>query len=399
MTETTRQNGGEGSPAEIQNREKNQEREKLATELLLDLVRIPSVTGTEHECEPVDTLVAFFEKYGKEHGIKCRIIEAGGKRNFIAEIGNDKDGPSVLLNAHFDVVSADAEMFNPRIKDGVLYGRGACDDKGGLAAMAVAMVEIAKTRNHKGKVIFCAVNGEEENTKYGTEECLEENIVAKHVIIAEPTNGSVVVGHAGIATFKVKVEGTSAHSSMPELGRNAIPRLTAVCRDLGRQLRMVHDPRWPKPPTLMPAGIQSVGFDNVVPDYAEVTFNIRPQENPENIFAQVNEILSKLKGTSFERKFSAKPCVFKEDSGLVLAALQATGQQKAICVPWRSEGVTYVNHPYSNKVLEGVVVYGPGNIEDAHTRKEQIQVADILKVAHEYQEIIRLCQNPDLIKK
>lgn len=380
--------------------ERNQEREKLATRLLMDLIKIPSVTNTEHECEPVDALIDFFEKYGKDCGVTCRVIESGTKRNLVAEVGNESDGRPVLLNAHFDVVRTDdKKMFDPRIENGAVYGRGACDDKGGLVAMAMTMLEIAKAGKHKGKVIFCAVGGEEGFTQYGTEKCIDEKVVANNVIVAEPTNGVVVVGHAGQANFAVEIEGTEAHSSTPELGRNAIIRRYAVERALRRNLKLAHDPRWPNPPTLTVTGDKSGGVNSAVPGHAEATFNIRPQEDPKNIFVQVQEILSKLRGTSFRVLSQATPCVFKENSDLVRAALQVTRQEKAVCVPWRSDAVPYEKHPLSKEVADGIIVYGPGNIKYAHGPNEQIQVADILKVAREYQEIIELCQNPDLIKK
>lgn len=376
-------------------REANPERERLAVELLSDLIRIPSVTNKERECEPVDRLMAFFEKHGKGYGISCRVIEAGGKRNFIAEVGDDKDGEeSVLLNAHFDVVPAEDQMFNPRIENGVGYGRGMCDDKGGLVAMAMTILEMAKTKSARGKVIFCAVNDEEDLGR-GTEACIENGVVAKHVIVAEPTEGQVVIGHSGRNAFKIKVEGTSVHAALAGLGRNAIVRLSAVSRKLGRMLKssLFHDSRWPKPPAFSITTTDGGMAKNVVPGYAEATFDVRPQEDPNRVLDKVKQAISGLNGVSLDEKMlTVKPCIFNENSALVMAALAETNQLRAVCVPWRSDAVTYTHHPFSKKVLDGIIVLGPGRIEDAHTDHEQIQIADLLRTIDQYKSIIMRLQ-------
>lgn len=148
------------------------ERVEQLQKLLFNLVEISSVTHSEAELEPIEVLGKFFS----EHNISWRRVECDKKANLVTEVvlGNGK-GPSVLLNSHFDVVpvpESKFEMFEPRREGDTLFGRGVCDAKGSVTAMAIALAEIAETNTKEdvnGIVRAWFVCGEETADPRGTE--------------------------------------------------------------------------------------------------------------------------------------------------------------------------------------------------------------------------------------
>src|SRR5690242_7857194 len=105
---------------------------------LQQLIQIPSITDSQKESKPVDYITKLLDK----NHIAYEIFGDGSKRNLVARIGKGKK--SVLLNSHFDVVPAPKKMFEPVIRNGILYGRGAADAKGPLVAILSAFIELSK---------------------------------------------------------------------------------------------------------------------------------------------------------------------------------------------------------------------------------------------------------------
>jgi acetylornithine deacetylase len=162
-------------------------------------------------------------------------LERPSARGVLASLGVD-DGPTLLLNGHVDVVpSGDARnwstpAFTPTVRDGRLYGRGACDMKGGLAAaihaaeaIRVAGIELA------GRLLVAPVIGEEDGGS-GTLALLRHGVTADACIIMEPTELSVVPTVAGALSWQIEVRGRSAHGCLREEGVSAVERFGAVHR-------------------------------------------------------------------------------------------------------------------------------------------------------------------------
>ncbi len=132
-----------------------------------------------------------------------------------------------MLNAHMDTVGVAgmAEPFVPRLEGGRLYGRGAYDMKGSLAASMLATAE-AKRRGLRGDVIFTAV-ADEEFASIGTE-AIAAGMTADAAIVTEPTELRLVVAHGGFVALEVEVHGRAAHGSRPHLGIDAIAKMGRV---------------------------------------------------------------------------------------------------------------------------------------------------------------------------
>jgi acetylornithine deacetylase len=205
-------------------------------ELLQKLVSIDSINpdliaGAAGESE----LAQFVAGWCSEEGLDVELVEAApGRSNVIASAPGSGGGRTLLLNAHMDTVGIEAmeQPFDARIEDGRLYGRGAYDMKGSLAAILVVAAE-ARRRGLAGDVVVAAV-ADEEVASIGTEALLAGGRRFDAAIVAEPTELDVAVAHKGFAGFEIETRGRAAHGSRPDLGIDAIAKMGPVLVDLQR---------------------------------------------------------------------------------------------------------------------------------------------------------------------
>ncbi|WP_288530868.1 ArgE/DapE family deacylase [uncultured Secundilactobacillus sp.] len=199
-------------------------------QVLKDLIAIPSENG--REAEVADYLVTQFSRYSAAH--LTRVPYAPGRDNLVVTIGDQTQGPQLGFSGHMDVVSAgdttrwQSPPFTPKIRAGRLYGRGASDMKGGLAAMAVAILNrLAAGTLPQGGIRLLATVGEETGefgaaqlTKLGAADHLDA------LVIGEPTGLTQVAFAAkGVIDYTVTATGKAAHSAVPSRGNNAINQL------------------------------------------------------------------------------------------------------------------------------------------------------------------------------
>jgi acetylornithine deacetylase len=211
--------------------------------LLSSLVRINSVNpslvpGAAGEAE----VAGFVKRWLNERGIQADLCTAApGRPSVIGRVPGKGGGRSLLLNAHFDTVGVEGmpEPFTPRIQDGRLYGRGAYDMKGSLAACMAALAEI-RAGELEGDVLLAAV-ADEEHASLGTQEVLK-HVRADAVVVTEPTSLDVCVAHKGFSWHEITTAGRAAHGSMPQSGVDAIAhmgrvlnRLEGLQAELGRR--------------------------------------------------------------------------------------------------------------------------------------------------------------------
>jgi acetylornithine deacetylase/succinyl-diaminopimelate desuccinylase-like protein len=171
-------------------------------------------------------IAAFVAGWCAERGLDVEVI-GNDRPSVIATRHGSGGGRSLLLNGHLDTVGGSGGT--PRIEGGRLYGRGAYDMKGALAALLVAAAEAPPLR---GDVIVTAVADEELGSD-GTEAVLER-VHADAAIVAEPTDLRLAVGHRGFVTFELETAGVAAHGSRPDLGVDAIAKIGHVLVALDR---------------------------------------------------------------------------------------------------------------------------------------------------------------------
>jgi len=173
-------------------------------------------------------LARFVAEWCERAGLETTLSElAPGRANVVAIARGSGGGRALMLNAHMDTVGVAGmtDPFVPRLENGRLYGRGAQDMKGSLAACMLAAVD-AKQRGLRGDVIVTAV-ADEEFASIGTE-AIAAGMRADAAIVTEPTELQVAVAHRGFVHLEVEVTGRAAHGSRPELGIDAIAKMGRV---------------------------------------------------------------------------------------------------------------------------------------------------------------------------
>jgi acetylornithine deacetylase len=210
-------------------------------ELASQLVAIESINpglggGGSGEAE----LARFVAEWCERAGLETTLREAApGRPNVVAIARGRGGGRSLMLNAHMDTVGVVgmSDPFVPRLEGDRLYGRGAHDMKGSLAACMLAAAE-AKARGLAGDVIVTAVS-DEEVASVGTA-AVAASLPADAAIVTEPTDMQIVVGHRGFVHLEVETIGRAAHGSYPHLGIDAIAKMGRVLtgiEELDRRLR------------------------------------------------------------------------------------------------------------------------------------------------------------------
>lgn len=379
------------------------------TRLLADLVRIPSMNpmGRSEACEDSGycegRLTAYLDSFLRGLGVVARRQPVlPGRENLIAVYEAPNSSSTLLFDAHQDTVSVEGmtvEPFGARIESGRLYGRGACDVKGGLAAMLVAFARLVRERPAGSASVVLACTVDEEYTHLGSSALAAEPPARVDLaIVAEPTRFDVITTHKGAVRFRIEAGGRACHSSTPELGDNAIYRmgraLTAL-RDVADVLRSGRADAILGPASLSVGKIHGGAAVNVVPDSCaiEVDRRLLPGEDPGDARAGViRELRSRLDPRDFERLAFSDPWVR-------MPALRSQVSQQAIDTV---RGV--VTHATDREPKVGGVpfgtdagplgaaglaclVVGPGDIAQAHTRDEWIDLDQLRAAVDVYRGI------------
>jgi acetylornithine deacetylase/succinyl-diaminopimelate desuccinylase-like protein len=373
------------------------------TRLLSDLVAIPSVNPMGRALTGEDVLETrltdYLETWFRGLGVACRRQPvAPGRDNILALYQAPAPGRTILFDVHQDTVPTDGMTippFEPATVGGRLYGRGSCDVKGSMAAMLAAFARLVRERPAGSASVLLACTVDEEFTHTGSSRLSETDHGAELAIVAEPTLLNLVDCHKGALRWKIRTRGLACHSSTPHLGVNAIYRMGRVLEALesfaGSLSRFAPDPRL-GPPSLSVGRIEGGQSVNVVPDWCEIEVDRRilPGEEPARCLEQVTRLLSdrlgELDGVEFGQPWvnlpplSPRAAQWLEPLGDAIAA--ATGRRPEVMgVPFGTDAGPL------NARGTPCIVFGPGNIAQAHTKDEWIELEQVRLAAQAYYQI------------
>jgi acetylornithine deacetylase/succinyl-diaminopimelate desuccinylase-like protein len=286
------------------------------TRLLRDLVALPSINPMGRDLPASLALehrvTAYLEGFFRELGVPYeRQAVAPGRDNIVARCEIPGARRTLMFEAHQDTVPVDGmtiEPFAARIENGRLYGRGACDIKGGMAAMLAAFARLVKEKPRGASNLIMACTVDEEHTFLGVQELVKRGVQADAAVVAEPTQLNIVHAHKGVARWKLWTTGRSCHSSSPEKGINAIYRmgkvLVAIDTFAERLRASAPDPLL-GPPTISVGRIDGGSSVNTVPDRCQVEIDRRiiPGEKPAATPGQLADFL-KQAGIDFPVEMS-----------------------------------------------------------------------------------------------
>jgi len=368
--------------------------------LLVDLVRTPSHPGVARQEEKVAfTLAAWL----RERGIAVELDEAAlGRPNVIARVAGSGSGPTLVLCGHTDTVPLNAGDpgvgFSGEIRDGRLWGRGACDMKGALAAMAAALVALSSGETLRaGEVVFAAIV-DEEMESLGAERLVASGFSAEGAIVGEPTGNRLALGHKGLEWIEVSFTGRAAHGGTPEAGINAIAAASRFCRLIEESLNPALAAR-PHPilgpPTINLGTIRGGDQPSTVAASCVVTLDRRtvPGESYATVVAELRRQLERVESetpglTTAIRRVPGGMATLEHLSTVIAAdhplaravegaRAEASGRAEAATVfpAWTDAALL------ANFARIPCVVLGPGELALAHSPRESVPLAEVAEAA------------------
>ena len=351
--------------------------------LLRELIALPSVNPAfvpgqdSHSGE--QRVADFLAATAAQAGLDVEFQEVfPGRSNLLARLSpRGKVRQRILLAPHLDTVNATDQQFAPETKRGRLFGRGACDTKGSIAAMLTALCELAQggSRPEQTEIVFAGLV-DEENGQGGARALVRQGMKADLAIVGEPTRLQVITAHKGSMWLRLATRGKSAHGSQPDLGRNAVHIMARVVdvlqTEYADRLRRRHH-------ALLGCATVNVGTisggtqANTVPDHCSILVDRRtlPGESEAGVQREIARVLSRrdLKATvRNEKPVACLPLETDANVPLVARFLQSVGQR-------RPAGASY----FCDASVLGhggipSVVFGPGDIAQAHTADEWISL-------------------------
>jgi succinyl-diaminopimelate desuccinylase len=368
---------------------------EFLTEVLGDLVRTKSVNPGVFETEMAERVQAWLGPTGAE----MSLVEMAPGRASVAAVLGDRGGATrLVLNGHMDTVPIDdasawtVEPFGGEVKDGLLYGRGACDMKAGLATqIAVAHHLAPRAAEFDGALILHFAAGEE-CAEPGSLSLIEAGFTGDYGIVTEPTELKVAVAERGLAYYRIRIRGRSIHASKAHLGVNPVRRLAPVLETLADyhgEISQRRHPLLPGPsctPTVVRGGVK----ENAVADYCELLLDRRllPGETVDGELDAMTRRLEVIKASDPDFEFEMEP--FEHDFApaeipadspfarrMVDAVERVTGRRPEIFgTPYASDVRTLVN----DAGMEAVT-FGPGNVAECHCADERVAIAEVEQAA------------------
>ena len=365
-------------------------------ELAKSLISQVSVTPDDNGCQSI-----MIERL-KKIGFEIHPLKFGDVDNFWATRGNS--GPIFAFAGHTDVVPAGNEdawntsPFEPTIKGGYLYGRGAADMKGGLASMVTATENFVQDNpNHNGTIAFLITSDEEGVAINGTVKVMdyldENDTKIDYCLLGEPSSTSITGdviknGRRGSLNGVINVNGQQGHVAYPHLAKNPIHFIAPALNDLCLQ-------EWDSGNEYFPATSFQIsnfhsggGVTNVVPGEAKVMFNFRysTETTKEELMAKVHEILDNHKiDYTLDWHHSGNPFLTPVGD-LVSACISAIEETKDITPELSTSGGTSDGRFIAKEGTQ-VVELGPVNAT-IHQINESILVKDLEDLSSIYTKVL-----------
>jgi len=355
-------------------------------QLLAELIALPSVNPAflppRHPHAGEKSVAEFLAATAARAGLDVEFQKVlPGRANVIARLRpKNKVKQTILLAPHLDTVGADGTQFIPQRRNGRLHGRGACDTKGSVAAMLAALCELAKAKSRplETEIIFAGLI-DEEHAQAGSRALAASGFRANLAIVGEPTKLQVVTAHKGCLWLQLETRGRAAHGATPHLGKNAVHEMArVVCAletDYAAWLKKKKHP-------LLGAGTVNVGKiaggtqPNIVPDACTIAIDRRTLPG-ETEAAVRREIAAWLRAKNLSVKVSstklapALPLETDPKLSLVQKFLRAANQKKSVGVDYFCDAAVLSADGTPS------VVFGPGDIAQAHTADEWISLAEL----------------------
>lgn len=373
--------------------------------LVCELVAIESVNPDLVAAGSGESKIAAFvaEWLGAE-GLAVQVAEpVPGRTSVIGVLAGSGGGASLMLNAHMDTVGAGGmkDPFIPVVRNGRVYGRGAYDMKGSLAAIMIAAREARKLKLH-GDLIVAAV-ADEEVASVGTAAVLER-IEADAAIVTEPTEMRLCLAHKGFAWLEVETGGVAAHGSRPDLGIDAVAHMGRILTgvlELDQRLRAGRGHLLLGTGTLHASLIEGGQELSTYPARCVVKLERRtlPGEDGAKALQEIDDVIASARAEDPALEASARLLLERPPSQLGADSFVTEAVEKAATEVLGREpeviGVAFwMDMALSNAVGIPTVAFGPSG-EGAHADVEWVDLASLQTCVQVYLRAIELlCGGP-----
>jgi len=360
--------------------------------LTKDLIAFNTVNPPGNESK----LARFVGEILSSNGFKVNYIPFETNRlHLIAEKGCSEGNNPIVFSGHFDTVPLgskdwDFDPFVGEIKEDKLYGRGTSDMKGGLASMIVASILAFENNSPQNGVRMIFTSGEELGC-HGAKHLVEKYKYlgrAKGIIVGEPTNNIPAIGHKGGLYIKAHTSGTTAHSSMPHLGDNAIYKAARAISKIENFVFEVEKDTLLGMPTINIGTIKGGANLNSVPDYAEFTIDVRTTTKVDH--CKIIKRLENLLGSEVSMEILVDlPAVATNKNSsfakLVCSTCNISSEKDfKKSLPYLTDGAV-LQPAYDNVPT---IILGPGQPEMAHQTNEFCYTNKLEQAVEIYKNII-----------
>ena len=370
-----------------------------AVSLARALVKIDSRNPTLAPDSPGETPCAvFLAEVLEAWGFSVHLVGNAGRANVVASIGPE-NAPALMLNGHLDVVGIEGMTHAPfaaELREGRIYGRGAADMKGGLAAMCAAATLGVGAPSTK-RILLTAV-ADEEYDSLGTRALLDAGIRAEAAIIGEPTRLAICTAHRGFAWFEITVRGKAAHGSRYDIGVDAISNAALLLAELDaleqkRHAGLTH-PLLGRG-SLHASTIHGGSGISTYPELCVLSIERRtlPGESGDLALREIQDACARVRDRrpGFNAQITLTNAQLPSDVPvdspvvqLVARGLQAEGLKTDI------EGLSaWTDAALLNAAGIPTICFGPGDITMAHAAEEFVTVAEIEKATRVLTHIVR----------
>lgn len=328
-------------------------------------------------------------------GIPCEVQDLGDNRaNFIASFG---EGDKILeYSGHLDVVPCVGNWQHTAIgttEEGeLIYGRGACDMKGGVAAMCSAAISMFRDKTPLNGQIRLTFVADEEDANLGMHAFLDSHKAAMYTILGEPTDLHVAIAHRGVGRYYIDLLGHACHAALRSTEETAVAkaaRAVMAIEDLNKQLEsMTHDVL--PSPSIVVTMVQGYEKDNVVPGKVRllVDFRVLPGMTEPQTRKLVQDALDAhgIVGYELTKHFFMPGGEVAQAHPFVSACVEQAEKLNERKEAPQAFGAS-CEQCFLVEAGSATVIIGPGSLDQAHTVDEFVEKAQLLRAAKLYREI------------
>ena len=368
--------------------------------LLRALVRTDTSQPAGNEGMLADWILK--ELQGKDSSgiLEYSFLEHGGKReSLVVKIKGRREGKGTAFAGHLDTVACEADKdwiyapLNAAVENGILYGRGAADMKGGVAAMMLTAEYLLSRGERPEEPVFFFFTADEEKDGIGARTLVEKGYMDQvgKLFICEPSNREVGFCEKGALWIRTEIHGASAHASRPEIGRNAIEYAMKFEREFRKKITAGEPHRELGKSTMSITRLEGGIMTNIIPDKAVMEMDIRtvPGILHKELIRCAEEIAQNMEEQCEELKccvsvMNDRPAVETDPEDSFVKAVRRAAEMAGM--EGKLRGLYFYTD--ASQIIPGTgipfVILGPGDDKMAHCVNEKISLAEIAEMTETY---------------